>query len=65
VVVSHLPSHRRTTVEALNQLSGTGVPLFYAGNAFLFAGARKGVPGTYLGENIAAAAGLVLRRLTG
>lgn len=63
-VVSHLPSHRRTTVEALGQLNASGVPLFYAGNAFLFAGARRGVPGTYLGESIAAAADLVVKRLT-
>lgn len=59
VVVSHLPSHRRTTVQALQQLAATGVPLFYAGNAFLFGGARRGVPGTYLGESIAQAAELV------
>ncbi|MDX6325450.1 MAG: MerR family transcriptional regulator, light-induced transcriptional regulator [Nocardioidaceae bacterium] len=64
VVVSHLPSHRRSTLDALKQLTSTRRPLFYAGNAFLFAGARKGVPGTYLGEGIAAAADVIVRSVT-
>jgi methanogenic corrinoid protein MtbC1 len=64
VIVSHLPSNRRATVDALTLLSATGRPLFYAGNAFLFAGARKGVPGTYLGENLTEAAEVVIGALT-
>jgi methanogenic corrinoid protein MtbC1 len=64
VVISHLPSHRRPTVEALKVATRVGRPLFYAGNAFLFAGARKGVPGTYLGESLAEAAALVAGALT-
>jgi methanogenic corrinoid protein MtbC1 len=63
IVVSHLPSHRRPTVEALKVATQLGRPLFYAGNAFLFAGARKGVPGTYLGESLAAATESVVSAL--
>ena len=33
-----------------------GTQVFYAGNAFLFSRARERVPGTYLGESLAAAA---------
>lgn len=60
VVVSHLVTHRRTTVEALVAAAATGCPTFYAGNAFLFAGARVSVPGTYLGESLTAAAEQIL-----
>lgn len=59
VLVSHLPSHRRPAVEALRALAGTGCPVYYAGNAFLFPAARAAVPGTYLGENLAEAAALL------
>lgn len=64
VVASQLSSHRRAAVEALQHLTVTGLPLFYAGNAFLFAGARNGVPGTYLGESIAGAAEVLVGALT-
>ncbi len=56
VVVSQLPSHRRVTAHSLEVAAATGCQTFYAGNAFLFASARKGVPGTYLGESLADAA---------
>jgi DNA-binding transcriptional MerR regulator len=56
VLVSHLASQRRAAVESLVGVAETGCPVFYAGNAFLFAGARSGVPGTYLGESLAGAA---------
>ncbi len=56
VVVSQLPSHRRVTVHSLKAVAATGCQTFYAGNAFLFASARRGVPGTYLGESLADAA---------
>lgn len=56
VVVSHLPSQRRPAVEALRSLDPDRRPIFYAGNAFLFAASRKGVPGTYLGESLGDAA---------
>jgi DNA-binding transcriptional MerR regulator len=56
VVVSHLTTHRRPAVEALAAVADTGIPVFYAGNSFLFPRARVGVPGTHLGESLAAAA---------
>ncbi len=59
VVVSHLPTQRRSAIESLDAVAATGVPTFYAGNAFLFASSRARVPGTYLGESIAAAAAAV------
>lgn len=43
-------------VEALRALNQTRCRCFYAGNAFAFPAARKGVPGTYLGETLAGAA---------
>ncbi len=55
IVVSHIASHRRATVSALRAASGTSTRLFYAGNAFLTPAARKGVPGSYLGEDLSAA----------
>jgi hypothetical protein len=64
VVVSHLPTNRRAAVEALNRVAPTRRPLFYAGNAFLFAAARKGVPGTYLGESLSSAADLLATSVT-
>lgn len=60
VVVSHLTTHRRPAVEALEAVAATGIPVFYAGNAFVFPGARVGVPGAYLGDSLAAAATLLL-----
>lgn len=56
VVVSHLPSQRRPAVDALRALDPDRRPIFYAGNAFLFPASRKGVPGTYLGDNLGEAA---------
>ena len=56
VVVSHLSVGRRPAVEAIRAVAESGAQVFYAGNAFLFARAREGVPGTYLGERLAAAA---------
>jgi len=59
VVVSHLSTQRRPAVEALRAVAETGCAVFYAGNAFSFPRSRTGVPGTYLGENLAVAAALV------
>lgn len=63
VIVSHLSTHRRVSLEAIRAVADTGCPTFYAGNAFLFPGSREGVPGTYLGENVATAVDLVLASL--
>lgn len=59
VVVSHLNSARLSAVHALRSAHAHRVPLFLAGNAFRTSLSRAGVPGTYLGENIARAAELV------
>jgi DNA-binding transcriptional MerR regulator len=56
VMVSHLAVGRRSAVEAMDGLLGTGVRIYYAGNAFLSERARRNVPGTYLGEDLAEAA---------
>lgn len=59
VVVSHLPTQRRSAIASLEAVAQTGVPTYYAGNAFLLPASRKGVPGTYLGESIGEAARLL------
>lgn len=56
VIVSHLATQRRSAVESLVGVAETGVPTFYAGNAFAVPAARAGVPGRYLGDSIAGAA---------
>ncbi len=59
VVISHLATHRRSTSAVLRATADTGRQVFYGGNAFLFPSARRDLPGTYLGENVAAAATLI------
>lgn len=59
VMVSHLSIGRRSAVEALRSVQHTGTHIFYAGNAFVSPQSRKGVPGTYLGEDLLAAADLI------
>ena len=56
VLVSHLPTRRRSAIDSLAAASAAGASTFFAGNAFLFPVSRKGVPGTYLGEGIGEAA---------
>ena len=63
VVVSHLATQRRPAVDALRAVAAVGCPVFYAGNAFLFPGGRSDVPGTYLGDSLAAAADLIMASL--
>jgi DNA-binding transcriptional MerR regulator len=63
VVVSHLSVGRRPAIEAIRAVARPGTLVFYAGNAFLFSRAREGVPGTYLGENLTAAAATVARAI--
>lgn len=60
VVVSHLPTQRRSAVDSLKLVAETGVATFYAGNAFIDAASRKAVPGTYLGESIGHAAQVII-----
>jgi MerR family transcriptional regulator, light-induced transcriptional regulator len=64
VVVSHLATQRRPAVEALRAVAAIGCPVYYAGNAFLFPGARRGVPGDWLGDNLATAADVITAALT-
>jgi len=63
ILVSHIASHRRAAVLALQAADRTSTQLFYAGNAFLTPAARKGLPGTYLGEDLSAAVEMVTRSL--
>ncbi len=65
VIVSHLPTQRRPAVDALRAAAQTGVPVFFAGNAFLLPGGRTGVPGTYLGERIAQASERIIEDVPG
>ncbi len=64
VMVSHLSIGRRSAVEALTTAQHAGTALFYAGNAFLSPQSRQGVPGTYLGEDLVAAAETIANVLT-
>jgi methylmalonyl-CoA mutase cobalamin-binding subunit len=64
VLVSHLPSARRPAVEALRGIRPTNINIFYAGNAFLSAQARRSVPGKYLGTNLGQAAELIIADIT-
>lgn len=61
VLASHLAVARRTAVEALRGVQDCGALIFYAGNAFATPHARRDVPGTYLGDDVRAAADLVTR----
>jgi len=63
VVVSHLTLGRRPAAEAVHAVAGTGVPVFYAGNAFIAAPTRRRLPGTYLGDSLAGAAELIQTHL--
>jgi methanogenic corrinoid protein MtbC1 len=64
VVASHMKTTRRAAVASLRALhTRTDVQLFYGGNGFITASGRKGVPGTYLGEDLVAAADQVAHQL--
>lgn len=60
VVVAQRSVHRRSTIgsiEAVDRLRG--VRVFFAGAAFSSAASRRGVPGTYLGTDLVAAAATI------
>ncbi|MEA2447791.1 MAG: MerR family transcriptional regulator, light-induced transcriptional regulator, partial [Actinomycetota bacterium] len=60
VITSHQATTRRTAIDALREVrSLRRARVFYAGRAFSSPGARMGVPGIYLGEDLATAADLV------
>ena len=59
IVVSHMSVARRSAIEALRSAQLNDTALFYAGNAFLSPQSRRGVPGTYLGNNLSQAADII------
>jgi DNA-binding transcriptional MerR regulator/methylmalonyl-CoA mutase cobalamin-binding subunit len=59
VLVSHLSGARRAAVDALRAAHRADADFFYAGNAFGSPQSRRGVPGTYLGNNLGQAAAVV------
>jgi DNA-binding transcriptional MerR regulator len=59
VVVSHLPTGRRLAAHAVRTAAESGVPTFYAGNAFISASTRSRMPGHYLGDSLREAARVV------
>jgi MerR family transcriptional regulator, light-induced transcriptional regulator len=63
VMVCHLSVGRRAAVHAMEGIRGTPVRIYYGGNAFMSARARHSVPGTYLGDNVAAAAEMMSKDL--
>lgn len=63
VMVSHLSTARRSTVESLRLADPRRTHLFYAGNAFLTRNSRQGVPGTYLGTSLTVATKLISKAI--
>ncbi|HEV2757218.1 MAG TPA: MerR family transcriptional regulator [Actinomycetota bacterium] len=60
VMLCHRPQARRGSLTTLRLLTRIrGLDVFYAGNGFASARGRRSVPGTYLGTDLAAAAGVV------
>ena len=64
VLVCHVSAARLAAVEALRSIPPRRTHLFYAGGAFDSYRARGGVPGRYLGTNLARAADLITETLT-
>jgi DNA-binding transcriptional MerR regulator/methylmalonyl-CoA mutase cobalamin-binding subunit len=62
VVVSQLSWTRAGAVESLRASDRSGSEVYYAGAAFVTPRSRRGVPGTYLGEDLADAAECVTAR---
>jgi DNA-binding transcriptional MerR regulator len=57
VVVCHMGVTRRASLESIRAVASLpGASVYYAGNGFAAARARRGVPGTYLGTDMTAAA---------
>jgi hypothetical protein len=66
IVTSQRSVTRRAAVEAIEAVEALpGVKAFYAGAAFGPSAARKDVPGTYLGDDVVAAADILERELVG
>lgn len=65
VVVSQLASGRSGALATIASLDRLGIPVCYAGNAFAAIRSRRGVPGRYLGTNIAQAVVIIAELLIG
>jgi len=64
VVVCHLGVTRSAALESIRAVAAMqGPKVYYAGNGFAAARARRGVPGTYLGTDMTDASHLVTQRL--
>jgi hypothetical protein len=64
VVVAQRSVHRRGTLASLHAVAQLGgVDAFYAGAAFSSSASRRGVPGTYLGEDLLAGRDLLESRV--
>ena len=62
VIACHMAITRRAALDSIKRVASLGfVRVFYAGNGFATARSRKGVPGTYLGADMPAAATEVAR----
>lgn len=60
VITAQRSVTRRAAIESLTAVDAVpGVRAFYAGDAFVAASARRDVPGTYLGEDVVEAAGVL------
>jgi MerR family transcriptional regulator, light-induced transcriptional regulator len=65
IITSHRAPARRLAVETIRITSSTtGARVYYAGNAFGAVRSRRGVPGTYLGGDLIAAAELMEEEVT-
>jgi MerR family transcriptional regulator, light-induced transcriptional regulator len=64
VLSCHVTAGRAAAVDALFAAEPRDVHLFYGGGAFATQSARRGVPGHYLGDNLAQAADLVTDTIT-
>ena len=66
VVASHMAATRRPAIDSLKAIASLGtVRVFFAGNAFAPIRSRRGVPGSYLGADMTAAADLIDRTVAG
>ena len=64
VIASQRSVTRRAAIEAISPVAAIpGVEVFYAGDAFAPSGARRDVPGTYLGTDLVEAVATVERAL--
>jgi hypothetical protein len=64
VVTAQRGVTRRAAIESLAAVDAlSGVAAFYAGDAFLAGAARRGAPGTYLGEDVIDAATILEERV--